>query len=183
MTDHLTDAVMGKVPYSSSQSNTSTSSKTTRDTTASHLDNNRCSGAAVTHCGCTAAQMWMCRWELHTHAQHMHSLRQVCLCVQNQHVWIKQTHSELTWKYASEKDKWNMKSYANSCKTHEISQREKIWSYHCLMINLNDFISSMDFLTAVSQGLLHRQRGRVIKCCSISLPWQRLLWYDHKWNT
>lgn len=41
-------------------------------------------------------------------------------------------------------------------------------SYHCLMIDLNDFISSMDFLTAVSEGLMERQRNVTISCCSSS---------------
>lgn len=38
-------------------------------------------------------------------------------------------------------------------------------SYHRLMIDLNDFISSMDFLTAVRQGLMERQRNVTISCC------------------
>lgn len=50
-----------------------------------------------------------------------------------------------------------------------------MWSYHCLKIDLNDFVSSMDFLTAVSQGLMDGQKGRVINFCSISLSGQSLL--------
>lgn len=42
-------------------------------------------------------------------------------------------------------------------------------SYHCLMIDLNDFISSMDFLTAVSEGLMERQINMTISCCSSSV--------------
>lgn len=36
------------------------------------------------------------------------------------------------------------------------------------MIDLNDFIPSMDFLTAVSEGLMERQRNVTISCCSSS---------------
>lgn len=45
------------------------------------------------------------------------------------------------------------------------------------MIDLNDFISSVDFLTAVRQGLTGRQR--VINCCTVTPPWHSFLWYSH----
>lgn len=54
-------------------------------------------------------------------------------------------------------------------KTPKLKDRE---SYHCLMIDLNDFISSMDFLTAVGEGLEDAERGTVISCCSISVSCQ-----------
>lgn len=40
------------------------------------------------------------------------------------------------------------------------TQGEELWSHHCLMVDLNDFISSMDLLTAVSQGLEHTEMQR-----------------------
>lgn len=40
-------------------------------------------------------------------------------------------------------------------------------SHHCLMIDLNDFVSSMDFLAAVCQGLMEGQRNGTISCSSV----------------
>lgn len=68
-----------------------------------------------------------------------------------------------------QKNAWKERSNGKSHSKYEKHLNLERESYHCLMIDLNDFISSVDFLTAIGEGLEDAQRGTVISCCSISV--------------